>query len=107
MQSEINLQSKCIMWFRNTFSRVGCEPKCVIFSVPNENNYHKTSSGVLGGVSDVIAVLPNRVLFLEFKTEVGKQSEKQKKFQAEVEALGFEYFLVRSESEFIAIFAEY
>jgi len=104
MQSEANLQSKCIMWFRNQFSRVTCDPKCVIFSVPNENNYHKTNTGVLSGVSDTIAILPNRVIFIEFKTETGIQSDKQKKFQSEVEALGHEYFLVRSESEFIRIF---
>jgi len=104
MQSEANLQAKCIMEFRNRFSRVNCEPKCIIFSVPNENNYHKINTGVLSGVSDTIAILPNRVIFIEFKTEIGIQSDKQKKFQREVESLGHEYFLVRSESEFIRIF---
>jgi hypothetical protein len=69
--------------------------------VPNENNYHKINSGVLAGVSDVIAIMPNRVIFLEFKTEIGKQSEKQKHFQKDIEALGYEYYIIRSESEFI------
>ena len=104
MQSEVNLQAKCIMWFRNTYCRIGCEPKCVIFSVPNENNYHKINSGVLAGVSDVIAVMPNRVIFFEFKTEIGKQSEKQKHFQKDIKALGYEYYIIRSESEFIQYF---
>ena len=107
MQSEANLQSKCIMWFRNTFSRVGCEPKLIIASVTNENNYHKINTGVLSGFSDTIAILPNRVVFIEFKTETGKQSDKQIKFQSEVQASGHEYFIVRSESEFIRIFEAY
>ena len=58
----------------------------------------------MAGVSDVIAVMPNRVIFFEFKTEIGKQSEKQKHFQKDIEALGYEYYIIRSESEFISYF---
>ena len=34
------------------------------------------------------------------KTEKGKQSDKQKEFQATVENLGFDYFVVRNLDEF-------
>lgn len=52
------------------------------------------------GVSDMIVLLPNQVLFVEFKDLKGKQSENQKEFQQIVTNLGFEYHLVRSLEEF-------
>ena len=37
-----------------------------------------------------------RTVFIEVKTGTGRQSKKQKKFQAAVERLGFEYKILRS-----------
>lgn len=37
-----------------------------------------------------------RTVFIEVKTGTGRQSKKQKKFQAAVERLGFEYIILRS-----------
>lgn len=37
-----------------------------------------------------------RTVFIEVKTPTGRQSKKQKKFQAAVERLGFEYIILRS-----------
>lgn len=37
-----------------------------------------------------------RTVFIEVKTPTGRQSKKQKKFQAAVERLGFEYIIMRS-----------
>lgn len=52
------------------------------------------------GACDIIAVVPRRsggavVLFIECKTELGKQSEDQIAWQAEVEMAGGNYFVVR------------
>lgn len=47
------------------------------------------------GISDLIVVKDGRVVFLECKTAKGKQSEHQRKFQAEVEARGGEYRIAR------------
>jgi hypothetical protein len=48
----------------------------------------------------LIVIKNNEVLFVEVKTEIGKQSPKQKKFQKKVEDLGFEYYLVRNLEDF-------
>lgn len=55
----------------------------------------------MAGVSDLIIVQPNRVIFVEMKTETGRQSDKQKDFESMVSALGFEYYICRSLEEFI------
>ena len=47
------------------------------------------------GVTDLIAVKDGRVLFIELKTARGRQSQHQKKFQADLEAAGGEYVLCR------------
>lgn len=51
------------------------------------------------GVTDLIAVKDGRVLFIELKTARGRQSEHQKKFQADLEAAGGEYVLCRGVDE--------
>lgn len=73
------------------------------FSVPNEGHggqhrraMHMKSLGQRNGVSDLIAIMPNRVIFIEVKTPAGSQSPAQKDFQATVTSLGFEYYVVKS-----------
>jgi hypothetical protein len=60
------------------------------------------ATGLVAGVSDLIIVQPNRVIFLELKDTNGRQSNEQKSFQEKVTALGFEYWLIRSLEEFKA-----
>lgn len=75
--------------------------------------------GLLNGVSDLIILLPNKVLFVELKKPKqkvfnhktgrmntkagGKQSPEQKAFQEKVESLGFEYYLVDEFNDFVDI----
>lgn len=71
------------------------------FSIPN--GVHLTTiqskiavaEGLLHGVSDLIVLIPNKVIFAEIKNPngKGKQSDNQKEFQKTVESLGFEYFI--------------
>ena len=90
-----------VVWFRNNYQRKGID-KGVIFSVPNERagGYMAMKdlllTGLLSGVSDLIVVLEGKVIFVEVKNEKGKQSDKQKLFQSQVENLGFKYYLVRN-----------
>ena len=71
------------------------------FSVPNGTKLSHTQArvsvreGVLSGVSDIIIVLKNRVVFAEFKspTGTGRQSAAQKDFQKEVTDRGHEYVI--------------
>jgi|SRR6056297_78297 len=78
------------------------------FSVPNEgagNNarraQHLKAMGLRSGVSDLVVVLPNQVLFMEVKTDTGKQSDAQKRFESTVTELGHRYVVVRSVDEAI------
>ena len=108
--SEAEIQQECIVYFRNKYCRKGLDPRYCIFSVPNEAGYKNkqfVSTGLLPGVSDVIAVLPGKVLFLEFKTATGRQSEKQKDFEETVKALGHDYFICRNFEEFVFIIEKF
>jgi len=57
--------------------------------------YNLQGLGSYRGISDLIAVRDGRVIFIELKTARGRQSEHQKKFQADLEAAGGEYVLCR------------
>lgn len=104
-KTESRIQQEIVMWFRNNYCRKTNNPQCQIFSVPNERSNTKEqmrmiSTGLLSGVSDLIVMLPEKVLFVEVKDENGRQSKKQFDFQERAESLGFEYFLVRSLEDF-------
>ena len=104
MKAENKIQQEIVQYFRANYYKKG-----VIFSVPNERagGYLAMKdlllTGLLSGVSDLIVVLPNKVLFVEVKNEIGKQSDKQIKFQAGVTNLNHNYYLVRSLEDFKAI----
>ena len=101
--SESSIQAQCYVWFNNNYCLKSHENRAVMFSVPNESNSQQqkfVNIGLLRGVSDTIIVLPNKVLFVEFKTEKGYQSEFQKDFQERVTKLGHEYYIIRSLEQF-------
>lgn len=97
---EESIQTACVNWFRLAFPRYLC------FAEPNGGSRNKLEAinmkraGVLAGVSDLILVADHAILFVEMKTETGKQSAYQKKFQADVERLGFGYEVCRSLQDF-------
>lgn len=80
-----------------------------VFAVPNGGNVKLTlkqgawlkKEGLLSGVSDLIIVLQNRVVFAELKNPngTGRQSENQKQFEREVVARGHEYLIWESWAE--------
>jgi hypothetical protein len=107
MKTEGRIQQEIVTWFTNKYGLKHHDPKCLIFSVPNEGKnakeqMHKKMLGLKSGVSDLIVLMPNRCIFIECKDDTGKQSEKQKEFESDVTALGFEYWLVRSLDDFKA-----
>jgi len=99
-KSESLIQQEIVKWFRANHYKKG-----IIFSIPNERmgGYKAMkpllNTGLMGGASDLIVVLPKRVLFIEVKNSKGKQSDKQKVFESQVKELEFEYHLVRSLEE--------
>ena len=62
------------------------------------------AQGMVSGVSD-LAFLRNdgRMVFIELKTEKGRQSEEQKWWQSVVEANQARYYVVRTLEEFQTI----
>ena len=105
--NEEQLQAACYQWFHNTYPTL----RRTLFAVPNggkrpqefvggrmisrEANRMK-ATGTIPGVSDLVWMLPEKVLFIEMKVEKGVQSPEQKDFEAKCTALGHTYIVVRS-----------
>ena len=87
---EQRIQYEIVMWLQSN--------GYYFFSVPNEaarkGNFQAT--GMRAGVSDLVLVLPGKVIFVEVKNEIGRQRPGQKLFQEKVTALGHQYVVVRS-----------
>lgn len=101
---ESNIQIACVKWFRLQY------PKYLCFSVPNggirtyKNARILNKEGLLAGVSDLIVIIENNVIFIEIKTDTGIQQQTQKSFQKNVEFLGFKYYICRSFEDFQNVF---
>ena len=68
------------------------------------------AEGVTAGVADAILLVPNQehhALLVEFKTESGRQSEHQKQWQADAEAQGYQYEIIKNLDTFIATIENY
>ena len=112
---EGRIQSSCVAWFWNTYPQY----RELYFCVPNENAREdsnastgaiRRSMGVVKGVSDTILFLARgkyHALCVEFKTDIGRQSDAQRLWQSKVEAQGFRYEVVRSLEEFKKLIKEY
>ena len=108
MKTESKIQQEILMWYKNNFCLKQHNPQNIIFSVPNESKskretLQKMAIGMMPGVSDLIIIQSDQVLFIEVKTPTGTQSKSQKRFQYLVEALGYKYYLVRSLEDFKTI----
>lgn len=58
--------------------------------------YHLQGLGSCPGLPDLQAIKNGQVVFIELKRLGGKQSERQKEFQAKLEAAGGTYILCRT-----------
>lgn len=97
-KTEHNIQKSIVRWFKREY------PEYLIFASCNEACYTRktyfTEAGMLNGVSDLVVVLPSKVIFVELKTERGIQSKSQKEFEFKIKSIGHEYYLIRSLTEF-------
>jgi hypothetical protein len=103
--SEASIQSKA---FQNLWnSRPDLRGR--IFAINNNSvggarGAMNKAMGVVAGVADMCYLKPEgQTCFIEWKTETGKQSPEQVKFQQLCLSLGHEYHIVRSEAEFLAV----
>lgn len=114
-KTEESLQSRIVKEFNNKFCLKHHKPRCMIFSVPNGGHRGNKleaarlkASGVLSGVSDLIVLIKDKVLFIELKNgSKGVQSKSQKDFEKRVKDLGFKYYLCRTEHDFWDVIKTY
>lgn len=87
----------------------------VCFSIPNHGMrsprlgaYYK-AEGLLPGVADlfILSTTKNKGIFVEVKSQKGKQQETQKQFQNDCKVHGYDYWLIKSLDEFLTKLNEY
>lgn len=109
---ESKIQIACKRWFDYQYRQFAS----LLFAVPNGGQRGKfeaaimKSEGVTPGVADMILLVSRRgygSLCIEFKTETGKQSEKQKEWERIATICGNKYVIVRSLEQFIKVVTEY
>lgn len=109
---EHNLQCACVHWFRYAHSRYSG----MLFAIPNGGLRNAVTAkklkeeGVLAGVADLMLAVPNRDchgLFIEMKTEKGRQQDTQRNFQQAVTAQGYRYEICRNKADFIYVIDTY
>lgn len=102
--SEEKIQSDCCVWFWNSFPG---ERRMLFHADNNSVNQivgaKKKALGVVRGVSDLILVFNDKVIFIELKTSTGTLSEEQKDFSKKVKDRGHCYIVVRSFEQFKSI----
>ena len=112
MFEESKLQQSAVKWFKYTY------PKYQRFLVAVSNEGQRTpkngarmkAQGMIAGISDLILFDPESVqmpIFLECKTQKGRQSQSQKEFEAEYTEAGYKYYIFRSFDEFREIVNNY
>ena len=102
-REESLIQASCVEWFKNNYCLKHHKPRYDIFSVPNEatwNNNNFKATGVRNGISDLVIILNNKVIFIELKDGNNKQSENQIDFEKVVTELNHEYYVIRSLDQF-------
>jgi hypothetical protein len=108
---EQDLQIACVKFFRHQHSK---------YATLLHNNRNSSTSaregakhkamGSVPGVADLVLYLQRGgcgALFLELKSEVGKQSADQKLWAVDITAQGYKYVVVRSIEQFIKEVNEY
>ena len=108
--AESRIQSACVAYFRTKHRDI------VIFAIPNGSKREPITGsilkreGVLAGVADLFIMAPRggfHGLFIEMKTETGRQTESQKLFQNVCELEGYAYRIARSLDDFMQLTTNY
>lgn len=106
---EHRLQVSCVTWFRYAYPQLAH----ALFAVPNGGWRNEATGaklkaeGVTAGVADLILLHPSGfghyALLIEMKTEEGRQSMAQKRWEEAIEKSGdgkYRYKVIRTEQEF-------
>lgn len=112
---EGRVQAECVKIAWNEYP----ETRGIYYAVPNENSRGDSNSatgairrsmGVCAGVADTYLAMARGGyfgLYIEFKSEIGRQRKEQVEFQQRVEAQGYKYVVVRSVEEWRKEWDEY
>ena len=115
---ESKIQQSFIRWFSLQYSKLDK----LLFAIPNGGKRSKITASIMKsegqkrGVADLFLSIPKRTysdveykngLYIETKTDIGKQSKEQKEFQKAVESQGYQYTICRSIEEFIKTINDY
>lgn len=117
--SEHDLQSHCVDWFRSHYPKFAR----LLFAIPNgadlggkdriaraKNWQRLKQEGAVTGAADLLLAVPSGQLaglFIEMKTPKGRQSDDQKRFEADVISVGYGYAMPRSFDEFTGVIRRY
>jgi hypothetical protein len=101
---ESRLQQECYIHFHNTYPAI----RGLFFKIKNEGTNKITgardkATGLIAGVADSCLLINGTAVFIEFKTEQGKQSDKQRSWEKCIAAYGYKYFIIRTKEEFICL----
>lgn len=110
--NEDRLQIGCVRWFGYQY------PQFALLLHHSPNGGYRTASegakfkamGTRAGFADLVLLLPRGIyhaLFVEMKTEKGRQTALQKQWQDAVEKQGYKYEICRSFGDFINIITNY
>ena len=103
---EDRLQIGCVRWFSLAYG----DYARLLHHSPNGGHRNVMEAakfkqmGVRAGYPDLTLLVPRKgfhALFIEMKTQKGKQSEHQREYQKELEEQGYKYIICRSVEEFI------
>ena len=107
---EHRLQVACVRWMRFQ------HPNVLIFAIPNGGQRSVITAkrlkdeGVVAGVADLCILQASgewHGLFIEMKTEKGKQTESQKAFEKYCDENMYRYQVARSFENFVEIVEKY
>ena len=101
IMTESQLQAYC---FQLHWNRYPEERGLLYMNYNNPKNAiqgaHLRALGMIKGVADMTYLSKSGAVFLEFKTDVGKQSPAQIEWQAKVMTAGYAYRIIRNETDF-------
>lgn len=115
---EHDLQSACVRLFRMKWPKYSG----LLFAIPNGAKLAGTplqrakawkrleAEGARPGVADLFLAVPSGELaglFIEMKTETGRQSTEQREFEADAVGAGYGYAVPRSVEQFAQIVESY
>ena len=112
---EGRVQAECVKIAWNEYP----ETRGLYYAIPNENSRGdsnaitgaiRKSYGIVAGVADTYLAMARGGyfgLYIEFKSEVGRQRKEQVEFQQRVEQQGYKYVVVRSVEEWRKEWDEY